>query len=284
MAGHLDSRFAWQTIVAGAIGDILGGISERKRLSLSDDTQLTLATCEALITSSTVDPEAIAVAMLRWFREGRISGIGSSTLKAMHDLEVGQHWALSGARGEHAAGNGAAMRIAPLAFFIDPLDEKQRSLVRDVCRITHHSEEAYVGALAVLLAMHVESDDLLRSISNHLPDSVVRDRIIAIDEVSSDSISALAARFGASGYVAETIPLALIASTRMIASDFKSVLAELDSTGGDADTIGSIAAQMAAVRVEAERIPHEILGEVEGGDEVLRIARDFEARVQSKFG
>lgn len=32
--------------VGGALGDALGGIPERKRISLSDDTQLTLATCE----------------------------------------------------------------------------------------------------------------------------------------------------------------------------------------------------------------------------------------------
>lgn len=41
---------------------------------------------------------------------------------------------------ERAAGTGAAMRIAPLAFLLDPLDPEQRVTLRDVCRITHHSD------------------------------------------------------------------------------------------------------------------------------------------------
>ena len=169
-------------LVGGALGDALGGIPERKRISLSDDTQLTLATCEAL-TRGARTPAGIAGHLVRWFRDGRISGIGSATLKAMRDLNAGVHWALAGARGEMAAGNGAAMRIAPLAFAIDPFDNADRVLIRDVSRLTHHSDEAYIGALAVLLAIHLSRPhpDLvstLTSIADQLPDSRVRDRLI----------------------------------------------------------------------------------------------------------
>lgn len=87
---------------------------------LSDDTQLTLATCEAIIEIGRPEPEAIAKSFLRWFRERRISGVGASTLKALRDLDAGVHWTLAGRKGEMAAGNGAAMRIAPVAFLVDP--------------------------------------------------------------------------------------------------------------------------------------------------------------------
>ena len=72
--------------------------------------------------------------------------MGSSTLKAMRDLAIGMHLASAGARGEYAAGNGAAMRIAPLASLLNPMDSQDRTLIRDVRRITHHSDEGYVGA------------------------------------------------------------------------------------------------------------------------------------------
>src|SRR5262245_24138963 len=72
---------------------------------------------------------------LRW----AVPGLGSSTLKALRDLSAGAHWALAGARGEYAAGAGAAMRIAPLAFLLDPASADDRVLIRDVARITHHS-------------------------------------------------------------------------------------------------------------------------------------------------
>jgi ADP-ribosylglycohydrolase len=172
-------------IVGGAIGDVLGGVSERKTLSISDDTQFTLATCEAITEASGVRPEVVATTFLSWFRARAFSGLGSATLKALRDLDAGAHWALAGARGEMAAGNGPAMRIAPLAFVLDPLSTSDRIVIRDVCRITHHSDEAYIGALAVLLAVHFCNARPPRSLSSfaaHLPDSRVRDRLLAFEE------------------------------------------------------------------------------------------------------
>jgi ADP-ribosylglycohydrolase len=69
---------------------------------------MTLATCEAIANSGRVDPALIADAFRSWFDERRFSGLGSSTLKALRDLQAGAHWALAGARGEMAAGNGGA--------------------------------------------------------------------------------------------------------------------------------------------------------------------------------
>jgi ADP-ribosylglycohydrolase len=122
-------------IVGGAIGDGLGSAYEGKdapfdvkldvEWRLTDDTQLSLATCEGLTESPNPNPEIIAAHFSEWFRERRITGIGSSTLKAMKDLMLGAHWALAGRSGEMAAGNGAAMRIAPLAFCLNPEEDQE---------------------------------------------------------------------------------------------------------------------------------------------------------------
>src|SRR5262245_24326023 len=135
-------------IIGGAIGDAMGGPFEgqpgplrfrpHKDWAISDDSQLTLATCESIIETGKVSPEHIANRFVQWFRARRITGMGSSTLKALRDLDTGLHWALAGARGEMSAGNGAAMRIAPLAFHLDPKVQQDRQIIRDVCRITHH--------------------------------------------------------------------------------------------------------------------------------------------------
>src|SRR5262249_2754077 len=126
-------------LLGGALGDALGGIGERGRPSLSDDTQLTLATCESITATGRLDPAHLAETFRQWFEDRRLSGLGSSTLKALRDLSAGAHWGLSGAQGEMTAGNGGAMRIAPLAFL--PAD---RVTIRDCVRITHHSDEAYI--------------------------------------------------------------------------------------------------------------------------------------------
>jgi ADP-ribosyl-[dinitrogen reductase] hydrolase len=157
----------------------------------------------------------LASHFLRWFLAGRIRGIGSSTLKAMRDLAVGTHWALAGANGEFAAGNGAAMRIAPLAFLLDPKSPDDRILIRDVCRITHHNDEAYVGALAIMLAIHAvlagewsQDRSFLATAVGHLPDSAVRDRIEELLLLQLPA-SEMSRRFGATGHVVDSIPLAL---------------------------------------------------------------------------
>ena len=118
------------SIIGGALGDgwgrpFEGGLRRDAAplpnvLVVSDDTQLTLATCEAIIERGRVDAEAIAARFVAWFRLGRLDGLGASTLKALRDLDSGAHWALAGAKGERSAGNGAAMRVAPLAFVLDP--------------------------------------------------------------------------------------------------------------------------------------------------------------------
>ena len=94
-------------IIAGAIGDALGGpfegqpgpleFREHSNWAISDDSQLTLATCESIIEIGRVSPEHIAGRFVQWLRDRRITGMGASTLKALRDLDAGAHWALAGA-------------------------------------------------------------------------------------------------------------------------------------------------------------------------------------------
>lgn len=257
-------------MVGGAIGDAAGSSFEGTsggsgRWALTDDTQLTLATFEALLCGK-VDPAAIAESMLGWFRARRLSGLGSSTLKALRDLNAGGHWALVGRKGEFAAGNGAAMRIAPLAFCCDPLTPLGRQLIRDVSRITHHHEEAYAGALAVVMAIRG------LDVGACLPDCVVRDRVRALAGVSSIGEAAL---LGTSGYVADTVGLALFGSSLLESIGFAGMLEQLIGCGGDTDTIASIAGQVAGARLGLSGLPSDLVERVPDLELVLSVASRF---------
>jgi len=213
-------------LLGGAIGDTFGGIAERGRPCLSDDTQLTLATCESIVATNGVDPAHLAETFRIWFEDQRLTGLGSSTLKALRDLAAGAHWALAGARGEMAAGNGGAMRIAPLAFL-----QTDRRLIRDTVRITHHTDEAYIGALAVVEAIRMDwapaLPEMLHDVAERVPDSRVRDRLKTVAETARYAdLRAIAAGFGASGYVVDTVPLALAAAWHMLNESFESTLNE----------------------------------------------------------
>jgi ADP-ribosyl-[dinitrogen reductase] hydrolase len=284
-------------IGGGAIGDAAGAAFEgspgeptQQTLDgpdwqLTDDTQLTLATCEALTEHATPNPALIAASFLRWFRTKRLTGLGASTLKALRDLEAGAHWALTGCKGERAAGNGAAMRIAPLAFCVDPLADESRRLIRDVCRITHHSDEAYVGAFAVVLAVGAAKGggNSLEWVASHLPDTSVRDRLLAYAALPpAESVAAAARRYGASGYVVESVPLALFAALQVARLGFAEMLAQVIAVGGDADTNASLAGQIAGTALGLGGLPPELLARLPQAELVLGIARAFAKSVAGR--
>lgn len=281
-------------IVGGAIGDAAGAAFEGKPADptapalleadwrLTDDTQLTLATCEALTDAVTLDPGLIAASFLRWFRARRLSGLGASTLKALRDLEVGIHWAMAGRKGERAAGNGAAMRIAPLAFCVDPLTEPSRRLIRDICRITHHNDEAYIGALAVVMAIQASKESRLSLdwIASCLPETSVRDRLASYAALSPRvTLAEAARRHGASGYVVESVPFALFAASHVEELGFAGMLEEIIAVGGDTDTNASIAGQVAGTMLGFRKLPKELLEKLPQAELIFGIARSFADRI-----
>lgn len=285
-------------ILGGAVGDAMGGpfegqpgpleFREHSDWRISDDTQLTLATCESIIEIGEASPGHIASRFVEWHRARRITGMGSSTLKALRDLDAGQHWALAGAKGEMAAGNGAAMRIAPLAFHLDPRIEQDRQIIREVCRITHHNEEAYVGGLAVAIAIRslalaqVSPTDLLGVVVQDLPDSRVRDRILALGALRGDaSVAGVGSEFGTSGYVVDSVPLALYAAHSIDRLSLNDVLRNAIEAGGDTDTVGSMTGQIAGAWLGASQIPRKIIELLPNRPDIERIADEFAKTVAS---
>ena len=279
---NLDDRITG-CLLAGALGDAIGACFENQAapkftipsdLRVTDDTQLTIATCESIISLSIVDPESVAARMTDWFRERRISGIGASTLKSLTELDAGGHWAMVGAMGERSAGNGAAMRIAPLAFFLEPTIDSDRTTIRDVCRITHRNDESYLGALAILHSINLGKLDreLIEYLIDQLPDSRTRDRFIEIhsEKLTTDQ---LVSRYEPSGYVVDSVPLSILSA---IESD--SLLGSIQSIvefGGDTDTIASMFGHVFGAIHGSDCVPMEIVEQIDEYKLVSQTAADL---------
>jgi ADP-ribosyl-[dinitrogen reductase] hydrolase len=246
-------------LVGGAIGDGLGSAFEGQvpgssidldvPWAITDDTQLTMATCEALIESKRPAPEKMAAIFLEWYNGRRLTGLGSSTLKALRDLQIGAHWWLAGRSGEYGAGNGAAMRIAPLAFFLSP--DEDRALIRDICSITHKNDEAYVGCLCLLYALTYiiqgkwdETSSLIELITPHIPDTATRDNLLRLQDKPELTIKEAADLVGCSGHVVQSIPFVISAAQKIRSKSFTSILIEIILCGGDTDTNASMAGQI----------------------------------------
>jgi ADP-ribosylglycohydrolase len=259
-------------LIAGAIGDAIGFKYECTEINqditfdfdwtISDDTQLTLATCEAIYDSIEVKPERVAERFLYWYNHKRLIGLGSSTLKALRELQVGGHWALVGRSGEYAAGNGAAMRIAPLAFkkYITKLT------IKDICTITHRNDEAYSGALAIYYSIKAAIDGiwegdygLMDYIIEKIPDTRVRDRLIELTPLQKLSIAEIGKIYKSTGYVVDSVSLAVFTVQKINELDYATIITELIKLGGDTDTVCSMFGQIAGSLYGTKIIPDDLM-------------------------
>jgi len=270
-------------ILCGAIGDAWGSVYENQvskndsityylakktvppiNWMITDDTQLTLATCEAL-SEPNFYPEHLAEKILHYYKDKKLTGLGASTLKAILDIEAGINWRLAGRRGEFAAGNGAAMRIAPFAFF----EKITRENIFDACRITHNNDEAFCGALAVYLSIKnilnhswQKDKNLIEMILPELPDTKVKDRLIEINSFGKSASIAEIGKLGTNGYVVNSVPFAIFCSTKVFELSIEKTFQSIMDAGGDTDTNASIAGQIMGSMIGINNIPPALINKL----------------------
>ncbi len=108
----------------------------------TDDTQLAFWTLESLLEQRGFEPEAVAAA----FATRRIFGLGSTVRAFLKAYKSGTPWHQSG---QHSAGNGALMRIAPM--IVPYLRSGNRELWREAAintMITHNDAAAIASSVA----------------------------------------------------------------------------------------------------------------------------------------
>ncbi|MFG0296299.1 MAG: ADP-ribosylglycohydrolase family protein [Maioricimonas sp. JB045] len=280
------------SLLGTAVGDALGlpyeGLSPRRASRLmgkpdryrliagrglvSDDTEHSCLVLQALIDSRGV-PEAfgrqLARRMRRWFLM-LPAGVGMATARAMLRSTVGYGPDRSGV---FSAGNGPAMRSAILGAAIADLDQL-RKLVCVSTRITHTDPKAEQGARAVALAARcarVESDPDATAFFSLLESELVdeqaapfRKRLNAVKASLEERqpTTEFAASFcrpgGVTGYVLETVPVALHAWLSH-PRDFAGAVTAVIRSGGDADTTAAITGGIVGAAVGREGIPPEWL-------------------------
>jgi ADP-ribosyl-[dinitrogen reductase] hydrolase len=212
-----------------------------------------------------------------------LTGLGSSTLKALRDLQAGAHWGLSGRSGEYAAGNGAAMRIAPLAFLLNISEE--RLLIRDICNITHKNDEAYVGCLSILYALDSiitgqwkYGQNLIDLVVPFIPDTSVKDNLLTLQGNPSLSIFDAAQLIGCSGHVVESVPISIFAAQKIKEQSFEDILSEVIRCGGDTDTNASMAGQMMGTFIGYSyfpAIPKATFSKIKESSYILQVAEEL---------
>ncbi len=286
----LASRFRG-LLLGTAVGDSLGlpaeglnpdrarrllGDTLRHRLVLgrgmvSDDTEHALFVTQSLLAHPD-DPDRF-VRRLAWALRGWLlslpAGVGFATLRSILRLWFGIPPQRSGV---HSAGNGPAMRTAPIGALCSGDAEARQRFTEAATRITHTDRKALTGALGVShLAAWIMRDRLgqhgrpevssfLQVLGEAGTDSEWRKTVRAMatalerDLFVEEFAASLGLERGVTGYVYHTVPVAAYAWFKHL-GDFETTLGSVLRCGGDTDTTGAIAGALAGAAVGEHGIP-----------------------------
>ena len=204
-----------------------GGWLYLKPGQVTDDTEMSLAVGRALLQSGGWDLNGIADEFLNWMRSKPVD-IGATCRRGIRDyMTRGQ---LEVPLNEWDAGNGAAMRMAPVALFALGDDDLMKDCAVAQAHLTHNHALSDAASIAVgtLVQQGIFGADRFR-----------------LHEITRELVSDYGSfRFNpyhgnASAYVVDTMQTVFhyLFST----ASFEECLVGVVNQGGDADTTGAIA-------------------------------------------
>jgi poly(ADP-ribose) glycohydrolase ARH3 len=250
-------------------------------LRYTDDTEMTLNLIRSLLEREGVDPEHAARTFAQNFDPAR--GYGPNTLWVLQQVREGKAWELPAREvmgGEGSFGNGAAMRVAPLALLLK--GEEMLQAVRECSRITHTHplgiEGAVLQARAINLALYsspqeFEPSGFLEELLKTAESEIFRGKLQKVGKLLREPpLQSSAIRELGNGVEAfNSVPTAIYCFLCSPADFARAVLTAV-SLGGDADTLGSMTGALSGALNGEASVPPEWAGKLENGKEVEGLA------------
>lgn len=236
------------------IGDIVGSRFEFNN-HRSKDFTFFHETCEA--TDDSIMTLAVAKAIMEAGKIGSIKGAHDlwnrqfyrqlERLVVTYLQEIGRNYPHCGYGGRfgqwvfsrdpkpyNSFGNGAAMRISPVAF-AGRTETEVRLLSEVVTRVTHNHPEGLKGAEATALAIYLARQGLDKE--------TIRKRIDPYFYSLDFTIAEIRATYQFNETCQQTVPQAIVAFLE--ANSFEDAIRTAISVGGDSDTLGAITGAIA---------------------------------------
>lgn len=249
----------------------------------TDDTSMALCLAESLTECGAFDPLDQMQRYVRWWKEGHWSSTGhcfdiGNTTRAALSRFVKNGDPIAGETGDHAAGNGSLMRLAPVPLFFGRNPAGAVRMAGESSRTTHGARTAvdacrYFAALLIGAISGRSKEELLVAsfspVQGLWENEPLHDAVAVVADGSFHRKSPPEIR-GGQGYVIDTLEAALwaFAST----NDFKSGALAAVNLGGDADTTGAVYGQIAGAYYGVSGIPAEWLSKLALQDDITRLA------------
>jgi poly(ADP-ribose) glycohydrolase ARH3 len=259
----------YEGLAAAAVPSRLEMVEARRgRGTYTDDTEMMIVLAESLLEHGCVNEERLAEAFLERCDPSRGYGVG--TLEVLALWRQGVPVDVAARRlfdGEGSLGNGAAMRIAPIAVvFADSPDELRAQAERSA-RLTHAHPLAVdaASAQAAAIAAALRGEDMLAAGRTAATRPAMRgqlDRAAAL--LGSDvGPAAVGALLGNSAIGHESVPTAIFAAASQ--TGFEEAVSFAVRCGGDTDTLGAMAGALAGAAYGRASIPARWLDALENG-------------------
>jgi ADP-ribosyl-[dinitrogen reductase] hydrolase len=237
----------------------------------TDDTAMAICLAESLLALGGLDERDLLERFLRWYRLGENScggkaiGISVRTRRTLEDFErVGS---LDVAVAVPNEGNGCIMRLAPVAIrYRASIEQARRSAARQAA-VTHSAGAAIAAAtlLADLLLLGLKTGDpkiVLRAAQ------ACRDPALAL--LRADHKIRNRSAISSAPRAPDTLDAALWCLAR--AESFEQTVIEAVNLGGDTDTIGAVAGQLAGAVYGASAIPRRWREGLHSADRIAALA------------
>ncbi|KAB2494404.1 ADP-ribosylglycohydrolase family protein [Priestia endophytica] len=303
------------TLYGGIIGDMLGVPVEFKKRGTfhindvtgygtynqppgtwSDDTSMTLCLVETLTENGS--PLDLMKKFVQYEENGYLTphgkmfDIGIATVKAIRRFKEGTPLAQCGGTSEYDNGNGAIMRISPLALILNNnFDfDKHIKIIKEYTEITHAHPRAIVGSfiyveLLVRMSLNDSLEKAIQNIQvlfNHIfnEDHPYQKEFRHYKRIFKDNFfNTPEEEILSGGYVVHTLEAAIwcLGTT----SSFKEAVLKAVNLGDDTDTVGAITGALAGMHYKMEGIPKDWLERRVRKDKVDELIKDFcDARVE----
>ncbi len=277
----------------------------------TDDTQATLAVLTSLIIQGKIDLADMAQRQIDTMNECS-KGWGRSTKNSLRAVERGVHWLKSG--NPQGAGNGVAMKIAPLAAYLAApnTDHAIAENVAELALMTHQTDMAVLSGFVQMHALSYclncvdenrpfSAEGLLQYVLRYgkAVKVMLREKKYQLTYLQEDFLGRFAAMMclfdefkqmtpaklaecygGADCYVYNSLPFTIAMFLRNPHSI--ETLYDTVNAGGDTDTNGSMVAALLGSLNGTKIFPAHLIDGLWQKDRILQVANDFCDRFQIK--
>jgi ADP-ribosylglycohydrolase len=228
-----------------------------KRGQWTDDTQLTLAIGESIVSKKSIDYEDIADRHVDMFLNGK-RGWGKATKKGIQKILNGGNWWDSG--GLNEAGNGPPMKIAPIGILygINIINKIEMiTACTNISKMTHGDSRAIVGAILQSMLIGAALRGGVTSLKEEMfhlqvnaeylednfSDECLNKKFNNIIYTSTMPDKTIRDLFGVGPFINESLPFTYTMVYKYINNPNK-CLECIVNQGGDSDTTGAIAGSL----------------------------------------